>query len=224
MIRTKIESKELQKIMNNTVRYTEGFLSGIELNRTEFNKILGGFTAESLGMYIDSKARMNPESLHHVYEWKQVGKKGARLFNINVDASKYSIKFSGNFKPSSKPASDSGQIFYNKAEVMENSIGVTVAPKNSSVLVFQDNGETVFTTNSIYIAHPGGDAVAESFGKTVEEFFNTYFVLSILDPLMKKLKNPAEFSKMYPQGARSGRSAGVLAGRKYFTYYGESLI
>ena len=220
MIKLKIKNDELSKILQNTVFYSDGFLQGIDLNRVEFNKVLGGYAAEALGEYIDSKARMNPQALHPVYEWKNTGNKDSRLFNINVNATNYSITFDGKFLSSREPSSESGQVFSNKAELMENGMSVTVTPKNSKVLVFEDKGETVFTTNSIYIAHPGGDYVAGSFGKVVEEFFDSYFKVSILEPLMKKLSNPKEFSLMFPQGARSGRSAGVLAGRKYFTYYG----
>jgi hypothetical protein len=224
MIKTKINNLELLKILDNTVSYSNGFIEGIELNRTEFNKVLGGYTSEALGMYIDSKARMNPSMLHHVYEWNEVGNKNSRLFSINVDATKYSITFNGNFTSSKKPSSESGQIFVDKARVMENGISVTVKPKNSSVLAFEDDGETVFTSSSIYIAHPGGDQVAGSFGKVVEEFFDSYFNYSILRPLITKLKNPKEFSALYPQGTKAGKSVGVRAGRKYFSMSGDKLI
>jgi len=223
MITAKIMSKDLSRVLNNTVSYADGFVQGIKMNRLEFNRVLGGYTAESLGEYIDSKARMNPQTLHHVYEWNNAGNRASRLFDINVNATNYSITFSGKFLTSREAASESGQVFSNKAEIMENGISVTVSPKSSKVLVFEDEGETVFTTNSVYIAHPGGDYVAGSFAKVVEEFFDSYFIVSILGPLMKKLSNPKEFSLLYPQGARTGRSAGVRAGRRYFSYHGGGL-
>lgn len=224
MITTKIKNDELSKILKNTVSYSNGFLQGIDLNRTEFNKVLGGYTAEALGGYIDSKARMNPSMLHHIYEWNEVGNKGSRLFTINVDATKYSITFNGKFLSSKKPASESGQVFVDKANIMENGISVTVTPKNSSVLAFEDDGETVFTANSVYIAHPGGDQVAGSFGNVIEEFFDSYLVQSILRPLITKLKNPKEFSALYSQGTKAGKSIGVIAGRKYFSMSGDRLV
>lgn len=223
MITARIESTDFKKVFNNTIQYTEGFIQGINLNRLEFNRVLGGYTAEALGMYIDSKARSNPEMLHHVYEWKKTGNRSSRLFKINVNATNTSIILNGKFILSSQPASESGQVFYNKAEVMENGISITISPKNSPVLVFQDGAETVFTTNSIYVAHPGGDQVAGSFGEVIEEFFNYYFVFSILQPLMKKLRNPKEFSAMFSQGTKSGKSVGVIAGRKYFSYNMEAI-
>jgi hypothetical protein len=224
MITVKLESNDFKKVFKNTVQYTEGFIQGINLNRLEFNRVLGGYTAEALGMYIDSKARSNPEMLHHVYEWKKTGDRSSRLFKINVNATNTSILLNGKFVLSNQPASESGQVFSNKAEIMENAISVTISPKNSPVLVFQDGDETVFTTKSIYVAHPGGDQVAGSFGGAIEEFFNSYFVFSILEPLMKKLRNPKEFSAMFSQGAKSGKSVGVIAGRKYFSYNREAIV
>jgi len=223
MIKMKINNLELSKILKNTVSYSDGFLQGIDINRTEFNKVLGGYAAEALSGYIDSKARTNPTALHHIYEWNEVGNKSSRLFSINVDATKYSITFSGKFLPSKKPSSESGDVFVNKADIMENAISITVSPTNSSVLAFQDGDETVFTSSSIYIAHPGGDEVAGSFGKVVDEFFGAYFKYSVIGPLMSKLKNAKEFPSLYSQGTKVGKSAGVKAGRRYFTMVGDKL-
>ena len=223
MIKAKIDTRELMKTLNNTVNYSEGFVSGAQMNKTEFNRILGGYTAEALGQYIDSKARMNPEALHHVYEWGSVGKASSRLFSFNVTSKANSIDFSGSFLPSNVPSPNSDDVFSNKAEIMENKIGITIEPKNSYVLVFEDGGETVFTTNSIYIANPGGDAVAGSFGRVVEEFFDKYFTVSILNGILKDLSTPQEFAQYFSQGAKSGRSVGVKAGRKYFTVKGVNL-
>lgn len=210
----------LAKTLNDTVNYSRGFLDGIEMNRLQFNRILGGYTAEALGEYIDSKARMNPKSLHHVYEWNQTGNKGSRLFRINVKALVNSITFEGNFLQSSSET-DSGHVFSNKAEVMENKISVIVTPKISPVLVFEDDGETIFTPNSVYIANPGGDEVAGSFGRVVDEFFESYFTASILSGILADLQTPDEFSRYFTQGA--GRSAGVRAGRKYFNVKGVGM-
>lgn len=223
MINVKVDSKNLLNILNNVTQYSQGFLDGIEMNKTQFNRILGGYAAESLGEYIDSKARVNPSSLHHVYEWNRVGDKGSRLFKINVVARQNSISFEGSFLPSKTGAPDSGQVFIDKANVMENKISVTVTPRNSSVLVFEDDGETIFTTNSIYIANPGGDAVAGSFGMVVEEFFDVYFTASILQGILKDLATPEEFVQFFSQGSKIGKSAGVKAGRNYYTIKGYNL-
>lgn len=223
MINVKVNSKNLLSVLNNVTQYSQGFLDGIQMNKTQFNRILGGYTAEVLGEYIDSKARLNPSSLHHVYEWEKVGEKGSRLFKINVVAKQNIITFEGSFLPSKTNTPDSGQIFRDKANIMENKISVTVAPKNSSTLVFEDDGETIFTTNSIYIANPGGDAVAGSFGMVIEEFFDVYFTVSILQGILKDLATPEEFVQFFSQGSKSGKTAGVKAGRNYYTLKGYNL-
>jgi hypothetical protein len=220
MINLKFDSKSFVKVLNNSVEYSKGFLEGIELSRLEFNRVLGGYTAEALGEYIDSKARMNPSSLHHVYEWNKVGSKDSRLFRINVNATRSQILFTGLLLDSKTSSPTTDQVFRNKAEVMESGISVTVSPKNSDFLVFEDDGETVFTTNTILISDPGGKDVAGSFSAVTSEFFNYYFTNSILYSFLNKLSNPIEFSNFFPSIKNSGRSTGVLAGRKYFKFVG----
>ena len=223
LILVKFDSSDIDRRLKNSVDYSYGFLDGVEMDKVNFMRFLGGFVAEGLNKYIDSKARMHPNSLHHVYEPNMVGNDGGRLFKFNVVATKNKINFIGSFLPSKGISDTSREPFVDKANIMENGIAITITPRNSDVLVFEDEGETVFTTNSVYIAHPGGDYVAGSFAKVVEEFFDSYFIVSILGPLMKKLSNPKEFSLLYPQGARTGRSAGVRAGRRYFSYHGGGL-
>lgn len=220
MIRAKVDIKELTKVLNNATNYSKGFIDGAEINKLEFNRILGGYTAEALKQYIDSKARMNPDSLHHVYEWNSVGNSSARLFDFSVVTKVNSISFSGKFLPSRTPSPNSDDVFSNKAEIMENKIAITVEPKNSDLLVFEEDGETIFTATSIYIANPGGDEVAGSFERVVDEFFDKYFTASILQGILKDLSTPQEFVQYFSQGMKSGRPAGVKAGRKYFSIKG----
>ncbi len=225
MISVRFDTKGLERALRNSVSYSNGFIDGIEMERLRFNRFLGGVTAEALGEYIDQKARMNTESLHHVYEWNRIGEKSARLFSFNVNAGKNLISFSGKFLPSRSTSDTSSEPFANKAERMENKIAITIEPQNSELLAFEDDGQMFFTSNSIYIANPGGDAVAGSFGEVISEFFSQYFTSSILRQLMSDLETPSEFSKYFSQGVKSGgRSVGVAAGRKYFRVKGaESL-
>jgi hypothetical protein len=221
MISVRMNNLELNRILNNAVGYSQGFLEGIEMEKLQFNRILGGVAAEALGEYIDSKARMNPYSLHHVYEWNRTGDRSSRLFKFNVNAQRNFITIFGNFLPSNSVSSEGSSPFKNKAEVMESGISIVIEPKNSSVLVFEGEDGTVFTQNAIYIEHPGGDQVAGSFGEVVDEFFQQYFTSSILSGLLADLSNPEEFSRYFPEGAKSGgRSAGVVAGRKYLRVKG----
>ena len=82
-------------------------------------------------------------------------------------------------------------------------------------MAFEVSGQTVFTMNSVYIANPGGDAVAGSFGRVVEEFFSVYFTRMLLKPFLDELSTAEEFVQYFAQGARSGYPVGVKAGQRY---------
>lgn len=223
MLKMKIDSKEVDSVLKNAVEYSYGFLDGIEYNRVAYMRFLGGFVVEALGKYIDTKARINPASLHHVYEPGQVGNEDARLFKMTADAGKSTIRISGVFTPSSGTPNSGGDPFINRAEIMENGIEIVIAPKNADVLAFEVDGEQVFSASAIYIANPGGDAVAGSFGRNVESFFNNYLTNAILKPALAKLNNPKEFAQFFSQGTKGGRSVGVAAGRKYFRDMGMTI-
>lgn len=223
MFRVKIDSKEVNKLLGNTVSYSYGFLDGIGMDQILFNKTLGEYTAESLGQYIDAQSRINPDALHHVYEWNAVGDNSQRLFKITSNASKRIIRFDGKFLPSKTVSDSSTTPFVDKANIMENRISVVVEPKDANVLAFEDNGQTVFTTNAIYIANPGGDAVAGSFGRVVDDFFNNYFTGAILRPFLKTLSSPKEYSKYLPAGTKNGKMSGVTAGKAYLRSAGATI-
>lgn len=214
---------EFMKTMMNSVEYSNGFIQGIELSRLTFNQELGLFIKEALGKYIDAKARSNPQNLHHVYEWNQTGSLNARLFKFEVEATPTIIKFLGSFLPSSSISSTSKTPFVDKAEIMENGIEITIAPKSSEVLVFESDGETIFTKKTINISNPGGIEVVGSFAETVNNFFNNYLTTGLLKSsgILQKLENPKEYYQYFSEGAKGGgASTGKKAGRKYLTIGG----
>jgi hypothetical protein len=223
MINVNYDTSDFAKKMNSLSLYSKGFINGINTNRQKFNLQLGEYSLEILKKFIDSKARMSPESLHHVYEWDRVGDPGSRLFEINTSATQTSIIFYGNFLSSRSVSDGSSEPFVQKAQVMENSIMIEISPKSSNVLAFEVDGETVFTTDSIYIANPGGDEVAGSFGRVVEEFFENYYTNTVLmqSGVFKKLSTPIEYVRGFNSGVLGGGfSAGKNAGRKYLTIRG----
>jgi hypothetical protein len=220
MINVKIDAMQLNKTLNNVVDYSEGFLKGIDMKSIEFNNEVANFTHAALNKYIDSQARMNPLRLHHVYEWGKAGNQSSRLFEFDTRVLGKTISFSGKFLPSKSVSNTSSEPFVNKANIMENDIQIVIEPKNSDVLVFENNGETVFTTNAIYIDHPGGDEVAGSFGETVSNFFDNYFTNGLLKPLINKLSTASEFAASFSSGARSGSNVGIRAGREYLNLKG----
>ena len=220
MINVKINAMQLNKTLNNVVDYSEGFLKGIDMKSIEFNNEVANFTHAALNKYIDSQARMNPLRLHHVYEWGKAGNQSSRLFEFDTRVLGRTISFSGKFLPSKSISNTSSEPFVNKANIMENDIQVVIEPKNSDVLVFENNGETVFTTNAIYIDHPGGDEVAGSFGETVSNFFDNYFTNGLLKPLINKLSTASECAASFSSGARSGSNVGIRAGKEYLNLKG----
>jgi hypothetical protein len=218
MLRVNMNALDFTKVMKNVSSYSYGFLEGIDIEKIEYNRFLGGFTTEALGKYIDSKARMNKNSLHHVYEWDRVGDEQARLFRFNVAASKYTINISGDFLPSKTKRVKSSEPFVDKANIMEKGISVVIRPKRSNVLAFEDEGELVFTTQSIYIDHPGGDEVSGSFGAVVDEFFNIYYDNYILKALMNDLQTAKEYVRYFNRN--STNLTGIKAGREYLKVTG----
>lgn len=221
MLSVKFDNRKVNKLLNNSVSYSYGFLDGVEMSEIEFNKRLGDFTVKALYKYIDSRAKANPAAFHHIYEWNCVGDANSRLFEFTAVPYKTLIRFNGSFLQSSSVSENSSQPFPDKARIMENQIQVVVAPKSSDFLVFDVDGETVFTTQTIYIDHPGGDAVAGSFGRVVEDFFGNYLKLALIKPFIKSLETAEQYTQSFASGVKGGsKGTGVRAGKKYITKTG----
>lgn len=222
MINIEFDTKEIKKTLDNIVSYSHGFTKGIKVAQPNFNKELGIFIEEALKKYIDAKARGNPQSLHHVYEWGMVGNPSGRLFEFTMTYGQKNIFFSASFIPSSSISEGSTEPFVNKAEMMENAITIVVEPESAKVLAFEDDGEMVFTPNSVTIENPGGDYVAGSFENVVKEFFNNYLTIGLLKSsgVFDKLKYAKEYSNRFSEGAKVGSSAGISAGKDYLSIGG----
>lgn len=217
--------KKFAREMINLVSYSEGFVDGAKASMPLFLATLGEKTKEILEMFVDSNARTNPEALHHVYEWYQTGSPAARLFDINYTISSIGLSFNYKFTQSQSVKNGSREPFYDKARVMEEGIGVTITPKKSSVLVFEDGGKTVFTKGPIRVENPGGAATRDSFDRTFEMFFAAYFRQSFLETsgLKSRLGSTVAFTKSLPAGLKVGRPAGFSAGNSWIRSMGSSL-
>jgi len=205
------------KEMNNIVDYAIGFLDGAQKGKTVFLKNLGVGTIEAMAKYVDVSARGNPAALQHVYEWYQTGSPSSRLFNITYTVSNLGLSINSKFTQSRGIKKESNVPFYNKAKIMEEGIPVVIKPVRSPVLVFDENGQTVFTKNPVTVRNPGGSQAQGSFEKTMDEFILRYFKQSFLraSGIYDYIKRPIIFKKQIKAGAKMGRSKGIDTGFKW---------
>lgn len=221
MITVKFDDKKFMHDMNNIMNYSIGFVDGSKKGMPALLTNMGVSVKEILGNYIDSLARVNPQSLHHVYEWYQTGIENSRLFNIDYTVTNVGLSFGYTFTQSMSIKSGSRVPFYNKARIMEDGAPVIIRPRNSDVLVFEDGDQTVFTKNPVKVKNPGGQSAGE-FSKTFNSFFQSYFSQSFfrVTGLDNELQNPVIFKQQLNAGKRSGRNAGIAAGYKWIANAG----
>jgi hypothetical protein len=210
--------------MENIMKYSTGFLDGIALGKNKFLENVGRETIEMMKDYIDVNARLSPGALHHMYEWNQVGSPAARLFNLDYTVSGVGLSISSTFSQSRSVKAGSRVPFYNKASIMEKGVPVTISPKKNGVLVFNDNGETVFTKSPVTIKDPGGKEVQGSYERVFDSFFNNYFKQSFLKAsgIMDYLQNPKVFKQNLSRGKSLGRSHGISVGYKWIANAGRN--
>lgn len=220
MLSLDIDSKQFMKEMDNMVKYSYGFLHGVNQGYPSFLYQLGATAIEALKEYIDANARVNPQLLHHVYEWYQTGSPNARLFELSYRQVGQGLSFNSTFSQSRSVRSGSSVPFYDKASIMEAGIPVTIIPKNR-VLAFEDNGETVFTSKPVRVDNPGGNVQGE-YERVFNSFFNRYFTQAFLasSGILTYLQNPIDFDKNFSAGKRGGRSLGVQVGRSWISKAG----
>jgi hypothetical protein len=211
----KFESDSLVEKLNNIAKYSIGFLEGAEQGQGKFLNNLGETVIESLKNFIDSNARVNPEILHHVYEWYETGSPNARLFDLDYTVNNNSvISFSYQFSQSNSFSKGSTVPFYNKAEIMENGSPITIRPKQGGVLSFNDNGEQVFTRKPVVVENPGGSGTQGGFENTLKDFFNNYFTQSFLisSGIAEHFKDIRTYKNNFAAGAKQGQPLGFRVG------------
>lgn len=217
MINVQLDYSKFNSLMNNVIQYSVGFLEGVNNGKQIFLKNLAEGTIETLNRYIDASARLNPQALHHVYEWYREGRPDARLFNINYSVKGNGISINSTFSQSNSLSKDSKEPFYNKARIMENGIPIVIKPKPGSVLVFEDDGETIFTQKEVIVNTPGGNRVRGSFEKTFDEFFRIYFSQAFLKSsgIMDYLEKPTAYKNNLRTGSKGGKSVGQSVGYRW---------
>jgi hypothetical protein len=213
-MKTTLDDRAFLKTMENIVQYSIGFLEGAKSGKTRMLESLGDLSIEQIKQYIDSSARVNPEALHHIYEWDRVGSPNARLFDLHYTVSNLGLSIKSTFSQSSSVKSGSKVPFYDKARIMEQGIPVTIKPVAASVLSFTDNGETVFTKNPVQVSDPGGEDVQGAYQRAFDSFMSNYFSQSFLNKtgILGYLSNPVAYKRNLPTGSRVGKSKGRSVG------------
>lgn len=224
MINLRTNSKEFEKNMNNIMDFSTGFFEGIHRGKANFSENLARETLDSLKEFIDSSARVNPEALHHMYEWHSTGSPDARLFDIEYTSRSNGISFRSNFRQSNSVKAGSRVPFYDKAEIMEKGLSVRIRPVVSNVLVFEDGGKTVFTKKEVVVPNPGGAQTTGSYEHVFNQFFSSYFSQAFLlsSKVMEKISDTSDFSMNFAQAKRGGKAAGVRIGFRWMSSRGES--
>jgi len=217
MIGIQFNDKQFLKDINNIVNYTIGFADGVKKGRDVFLNALGAKAVESAKEFIDSYARVNPEMLHHVYEWQRTGSPDARLFDISYRPYGNRVFIFNEFSQSQSIKQGSNAPFTNKAWVMEDGLALTIKTKNGENLVFDVDGETVFTRNPVTVQNPGGEMVAGGFERAFDLFFNKYFSQSFLKAsgILDYLNKPIAYKTKLRAGKTGGRQVGISTGYKW---------
>ena len=222
MIKVRVDDKSFMKTMDQLVKYTEGFIEGVQAGKKELFVTIGENTIEILNSFIDSNARANPQMLHHIYEWYQTGSPNGRLFDLEYSTYGGGLTIRSSFRQSSTIKSGSNVPFYDKARIMEQGVPVRIKPVRAEVLRFEDGGEEVFTKKPVDIMNPGGDATSGGFQRVVDSFFNSYFSQAFLQAsgVAAILSNPIDFKTNLPRAKVGGKSAGYDVGYRWIAARG----
>lgn len=221
-MRARFDDKSFMKDMNNIIDYSIGFLEGANSGKKIFLDSIGSSAIELLKNYIDVNARINPEMLHHVYEWNSTGSPAARLFDIDYTISNLGLSFKSSFRQSTTIKDGSKVPFYDKAKIIENGIPVTIRPKRAGALAFDINGEKVFTRNPVMVDNPGGSSAQGGYEKAFDSFFKNYFTQAFLKSsgIAEYLKRPTLYKDNFAAGKRSGKSVGITTGYRWIANAG----
>ena len=198
------------------VYYQAQVVSKLTTNKAfekQFQSVIFKQIEQDFGLYIDSQARINPKSLHHVYEWNKVGNKGSRLFSMSMaSANGLSFKITSNFLPSKSSVPNNfakrRHVFINKASVMEAGMPLVIRPKSAERLVFETSTGVVYMPKgaSVTVTRPGGGKATGRFKIAYAQFFTGNLVnLSIKksgfqrlfnSSLTKAMKVPSDVKKV----------------------------
>lgn len=216
-MKVNIDLTQFNRKMQGLISYSEGFIQTLEAGTPQIAKAVADEATEDAYDFIDALARSNPERLHHVYEWGQVGDSLGRLFTIEQEPmGRGRVRLMGKFLESmSEVPNAPGHVFHNKAAVMEAGQPVTINP--SPILAWEGPDGPVFTTNPVTIV-PGGDTAGQ-FEDAFRQF-ETYLRGSTQfnSAVIARLRT---IGTVFKQQLRSNptKSGGVAAARKVLNEY-----
>lgn len=212
MYSVKFDGKEAKKMLDNIVSYSNGFIKETKAKETTITGRLAQTSIEAFYDYLDGLARTNPGMLHHVYEWGATGNPGARLVELKKElSSSRGATITADFLTSSSVPEGGSEPFYDKAEIMEEGIPVTIQAVEAQAMFFQIGGQEFFRTGPIVVENPGGEATRGSFLRAFEEFYNVYFDQVYLRAIRfyDHFENPKGFTSGFNQAARSSNASGI---------------
>jgi len=219
VINVTFDSNQFLKEMQNIVDYSTGFIEGAQRGKIHLLENVGKTIVEGIKQFVDANARVSPGALHHIYEWYQTGSPESRLFEIEYTATNIGLSFSSTFSQSTSVQQGSKVPFYDKARIMEEGIPVTIVPKARKPLVFEANGETVFTKAPVVVSSPGGEATSGGYQRVFDQFFSQYFSQSFLQSsgILNHLNDPTPFKSNFNKAKTGGKTFGINAGYRWIT-------
>lgn len=212
MYAIKFDGKEAIEMLDNIVKYSDGFIKETKAKESTIASRLADSSIQGFYDYLDALARTNPGMLHHIYEWGNVGNPEARLVELKKKLARGgSVEIDSDFLTSTSIPSGSSEPFYEKATIMEEGIPITIQAVNAKAMFFEYNGEEYFTAGPITIENPGGEAVRGSFVQAFEEFYNVYFDQVYLNAIRfyDHFSQTQLYSKNFPAAVKSANAAGI---------------
>lgn len=204
-----VDGRQAIKSIANAIKYTDAFAQEAKARESDAASRLADTSISAFYDYLDSLSRVNPDMLHHVYEWGQVGNPQGRLFELKkiLAGGKAGIEAELSKSTSIRPGSN--EPFEDKATIMEEGIPVTINEVNAQALFFEIDGEEFFRLGPITIPNPGGDAVRGSFVKAFQEFYNGYFDQVYLKSIRyyQHFANPKQYERNFASAVRGGNAA-----------------
>jgi len=222
MISIQFDDKTFFKEMLNVTKYSEGFLEGVHAGKSQFSKSIARDAIQIFKDFVDQNARVDEQMYHHIYEWYQSGSPDARLFDVEYVESNGGLTFNGVLSQSKTLQNGSTTPFYNKAEIMENGIPVTIKPVKATVLSFNVGNEQVFTPNAVNIQNPGGTHQLHAFEHIFNLFFKEHFTQSVLEltGIREYLQNPKAYKNNFHSAKTGGKSKGEQVGYNWIANAG----